>query len=818
MADAFVLQWTADGTAPWAWTSMVSSNVVAQEIAAKTTIVVDDDEYIFDGFLLLCPGHLADAPPVHYTRNSIKCTLVPDRQQLPLPLRHRPAHADACMHSFEQFLLGDVLRIPIAECPGFGGAAGMHIYPRFVSRKDQTPDSLEKVLASNRLGFGVGRLLPMDIVADYLDATARCTAQWFLGEYPSDKLLHHVVSTDDPDSSLRELSPTPLAYPRYFRIDAIEHPEVRARHRSSMLHPGGKAVLMHKAQGACNYDGVTDARKSRAWTRTAPVGAVSPEVRALRLAVAATACYLTGLKADVIELATALPLVTKALLHAEKLRRFEDRWGLRFRNPTLLPQAFTHASYVDCAVASVNCAAAVAARVHLGLPLVAPATSRLKRKAPESELESITQAHTDGDFAPLARAPGAQSYERLEFLGDTVLSLLVATTSFLRLTDAPEGQLSETRSRMVSNDMIGEMALALHLDELLLSAFDAAPPAVVKKLAADALEAVVGAVFLDQGLDGGLAAARRLVGAMLAAFDEELCELIFLPEDALRESLLAVVDADAAALASHPQAPALVAAHAAFHARSAAVRIERPHLWLLACTHKSFKRHCVAADAFVPGGHGNYERLEFLGDAVLEVVATFRLLQLFPFHQVPLGRRQLPTAENLLSNVRSALVSNARLAAVGAALGLAEVARLGDNVLDNGIHLPGVVADMVEASLAASFLETVRALGRKWLMMSQWSLQSVASFFDAHLAPLVNEVAVRNREWMSPRQRLVARLHKWNPQTSVRVQATTPWLETPQTHAVALYLDGYLVCRASAKSKDLAWDRLATKALRLLGV
>jgi ribonuclease-3 len=107
------------------------------------------------------------------------------------------------------------------------------------------------------------------------------------------------------------------------------------------------------------------------------------------------------------------------------------------------------------------------------------------------------------------RSYSADHNERLEFLGDSVLNLAVAHMLFEALGELPEGDLSRMRARLVRQDSLHGLALTLGLPELLrlgegeLRSGGQRRPSIL----ADALEAVIGAVFLD----GGFAAANALV-------------------------------------------------------------------------------------------------------------------------------------------------------------------------------------------------------------------------------------------------------------------------------------------------------------------
>ena len=101
------------------------------------------------------------------------------------------------------------------------------------------------------------------------------------------------------------------------------------------------------------------------------------------------------------------------------------------------------------------------------------------------------------------RSHSAGHNERLEFLGDSVVNCVVAKYLHDAYPDLPEGDLSRLRSNLVNQQTLYELAQQLHLGELLLlgegerkSAGSSRP-----SILADALEALVGALFLDGGFE-----------------------------------------------------------------------------------------------------------------------------------------------------------------------------------------------------------------------------------------------------------------------------------------------------------------------------
>jgi len=154
-----------------------------------------------------------------------------------------------------------------------------------------------------------------------------------------------------------------------------------------------------------------------------------------------------------------------------RLEHAAARLGIQFRNLNLLRQALTHLSYVN-------------------------------------------------ELSPHMRDAVGQSNERLEFLGDAVLSMLIAEFLYRRYPDATEGELTAYRAALVRTQTLARWARHLGLDDVLYLGRGERPEPdrpVRDRILAGAFEAVVGAVYLDRGLG----VARRFLRAVLHVETDE---------------------------------------------------------------------------------------------------------------------------------------------------------------------------------------------------------------------------------------------------------------------------------------------------------
>lgn len=129
--------------------------------------------------------------------------------------------------------------------------------------------------------------------------------------------------------------------------------------------------------------------------------------------------------------------------------------------------------------------------------------------------------HQFNDVALLQRAVTHRSFsadhnERLEFLGDSVLGMVIAGILYERLKDLPEGDLSRVRANLVRQETLHQLALELRIPEVLRLGEGESKSGGQKRpsILADALEALIGAVYLDAGFEVAKALVLRLFKAV----------------------------------------------------------------------------------------------------------------------------------------------------------------------------------------------------------------------------------------------------------------------------------------------------------------
>jgi ribonuclease III len=139
---------------------------------------------------------------------------------------------------------------------------------------------------------------------------------------------------------------------------------------------------------------------------------------------------------------------------------------------------------------------------------------RLIAELPDARLE---QVFTHASWADDRSA----SYERLEFLGDSVLELAIARAVFDRFPEASEGRLAKIRAHVVSRQSCAQVAKELALGDRLLQFAGDIPPDELQRISrsrnvlAAVLEAAIAALYLEHGFE-------RIEPAIVAAFGEKI--------------------------------------------------------------------------------------------------------------------------------------------------------------------------------------------------------------------------------------------------------------------------------------------------------
>merc|ERR1719445_511672 len=348
--------------------------------------------------------------------------------------------------------------------------------------------------------------------------------------------------------------------------------------------------------------------------------------------------HKTGLMTDIVQHAMLLPVLVNHLRLNNSLDHLEKRIKYKFKNRSLLQQAVTHPSYKEnfgtnpdhirntlsnCGIRQPEYGDK---KIHYqntrkrGINMLIAIMSRFGKKR---ETESKVPHN-----------------ERLEFLGDAVVEFITSVHLFFMFPDLEEGGLATYRAAIVQNQHLAVLAAGLGLDKYMLYAHgnDLCHDAELRHAMANCFEALMGAIYLDSGINE---ADRIFSNALFGQGSED--------EKSLHDTWVAIplhplqkqeMNGDRHWISSYNLLQKLVTFEES-------TGLEFTHIRLLA---RSFSDRSLSNCNLTMGSN---QRLEFLGDTVLQLVTSDYLYRHFPEHH-----------EGHLSLLRSSIVNNRTQAVV----------------------------------------------------------------------------------------------------------------------------------------------------------
>ena len=106
-------------------------------------------------------------------------------------------------------------------------------------------------------------------------------------------------------------------------------------------------------------------------------------------------------------------------------------------------------------------------------------------------------------------------FERLEFLGDRVLGLIISNLIYNKFKDSNEGDLTKKLSYLVKKDFLFKIALEINIDKFLKYSFKKNNPRMNKSILADSVESLIGSIFIDSGYNKTLKFIESIWGKYL---------------------------------------------------------------------------------------------------------------------------------------------------------------------------------------------------------------------------------------------------------------------------------------------------------------
>jgi len=414
----------------------------------------------------------------------------------------------------------------------------------------------------------------------------------------------------------------------------------------------------------------------------------------------------TGLKSDICQHALLLPVLVHHVRYHMCLQTLDEKMGYVFKDRSLLQLALTHPSY------------------HLNFGMnpdhARNSLSNCGVKQPRYGDRKIRHLHTRKKgitqlirvMSNLGKMDEYKSMirhnERLEFLGDAVLELISSVHLYFMLPHKTEGGLAMYRSALVQNKHLSQLAKKLGLSDYMQYSHgpDLCLEEDLSHAMANCFEALLGAVYLESGLTPA-----TLLFTNLAFEEQELRDVwTNLPKHPLQ--------------AQQPNGDRHLISSSSILQKleefEQASGIEFNHIRLLA---RAFTHPQVGYNNLTLG---NNQRMEFLGDSVLQFVVSVYLFRHFPEHH-----------EGHLTLLRSSLVNHRIQATLARELGLDKFINFGGQGIK--AFREKLLADILEAFVAALYVDK--------------GLRYVEVFCRVCLFPRLEEFII-NQDWMDAKSQL----------------------------------------------------------------
>ncbi|CAG9760358.1 unnamed protein product [Ceutorhynchus assimilis] len=615
-------------------------------IKAPTIIQYDEHEYIFEGFSLLSHFPLAELPPCRVIRFNIEYTILYYEEKY--PDNFTIAEVDLfTMYLFKEIL--ELVDLDIVNPLDSDHCSQFHFLPRFV--RELPEDGKEILCMQQVLKYLTDHSNPL-IETSHLENMVKMSQyEWqnfadglkgtvvtYPGKKPSsvrvDQLDRNIDLQKKGDYQFPEIvhfgiRPPQLSYAGNPKYQKAWREYVKFRHLIANM---SKPTFEDKRKLEAKENKLQEMRTQGQMKRDVTV------------AVSAKGFYCTGIMCDIVQHAMLMPVLVCHLRFHNSLNTLEESIGYKFRNRGLLQLALTHPSYKEnfgtnpdhARNSLTNCGIRQPEygdrRIHYmntrkrGINTLINIMSRFGKQ--EETESNITHS------------------ERLEFLGDAVVEFLSSIHLFFSFPELEEGGLATYRAAIVQNQHLALLAKVLELEQFMLYAHgsDLCHDLELKHAMANCFEALMGALFLDGGID----VADKVFSNTLFKNDPELKQVwVNLPPHPLQEQ---EPTGDRHWIEKFDILNKLTE----FERN---INVEFNHIRLLA---RAFTDRSVGYTNLTMGSN---QRLEFLGDTVLQLIASDYLYRYFPEHH-----------EGHLSLLRSSLVNNRTQAVVCDDLGMAQYA------------------------------------------------------------------------------------------------------------------------------------------------
>ncbi|XP_058122690.1 ribonuclease 3 [Anopheles ziemanni] len=746
-----------------------------------TIIKHDQHEFLFEGFSLLAHEPIDELPTCKVIRFNIEYTILYIEEKMPENFTIRE------LDLFDRYLFRELLELVDFTVQPSGSTEDnscpcYHFLPRFVR---DLPDNGKEVLAMSEvlryLLDNSGPLVPPDMLKEMMDMSQN---EW----------------QDYVDYVKGMVVTNPGMKPCSVRVDQLDRnvgdvPEATAVDENGLMHP----VIVHFGIRPPQLSYAGNPEYQKAWreyikfrhlvanmskpsfedkrkleakeNRLLEMRMQGRMKRNITIAVSAKAFHRTGIMCDMVQHAMLIPVLTGHLRFHRALNVLEKYIGYTFTNRYTLQLALTHPSYKENFGTNPDHARNSLTNCGIRQPEYGDRKIHYMntRKRGINTLISIMsrfgkENETDSNIT---------HNERLEFLGDAVVEFITSIHLFHMFPDLEEGGLATYRAAIVQNQHLAVLAKKLHLEEFMLYAHgsDLCHELELRHALANCFEALMGALLLD----GGIEVADRVFAYALFQEDESLRDIwVNYPRHPLQEQ-------EPFGDRHHIESFEMLKTLTRFEE---SIGVSFNHIRLLA---RAFTDRSIG---FTNLTLGSNQRLEFLGDTVLQLICSEYLYRHFPEHH-----------EGHLSLLRSSLVNNRTQAVVCDDLGMTQYAVYSNPKADLKTKDR---ADLLEAFLGALYVDK--------------KLEYCETFCHVCLFPRLQDF-IMNQDWNDPKSKLqqccltLRTMDGGEPDIPVYkvIECTGP--TNTRVYSVAVYFRGKRLACADGHSIQQAEMNAAKQAL-----
>ena len=678
-------------------------------VKTPTVIPHDGHDFIFEGFSLFTtqPLKTSELPVCNIVRFSIKYSVLYFQEKMPDNITVRE------LELFHRYFFNELL-----ELYDFDLGSNSHQFlfmPRFV--RDLSENGKEILSMNEVMSYLIksGSKKLMDEM-DLLGMTKMPAREWQdnvvekirgqLVTYPG--MRPSTLRVDQLDKE--QDNPDTIQYPQVVHFGSSP-PQLCYAGNGDYMKAWRDCVKFRHL--LANMPKVKDADRQKLADMEEKLNEIRSNIKTKRVVVVAISAqnfFKTGLMTDIVQHGLLLPsLVTHLRFHAS-LDYFENEIQYKFKNRHLLQLAMTHPSYKENF--GTNPDHARNALSHCGIRQPEFGDKKVHtagtRKRGINMLISIMSK-----FGKQKETESKVGHnERLEFLGDAVVEFITSVHLFHMFPDLEEGGLATYRAALVQNQHLAILAERLGLEKYMLYAHgnDLCHDAELRHAMANCFEALMGAIYLDSGINE---ADKVFAHALFGQANED--------DTALHETWTTIPlhplqaqepKGDRHWISSYDLLQKLVTFENS-------TGVEFTHIRLLA---RSFSDRSLSNCYLTMGSN---QRLEFLGDTVLQLVTSDYLYRHFPEHH-----------EGHLSLLRSSMVNNRTQAIVCDDLGIPNYAMFSNPRKELKMKDR---ADLLEALIGAIYVDK--------------DLDYCRTFAEVCFFPRLFQFII-NQDWNDPKSKL----------------------------------------------------------------